>query len=65
MLRLQVLNKIAFEPLRFFQVQIDISLSAFELDISQPPQHFMSNELDIVLNLQPQHFISNELDISI
>ena len=28
---------VTFEPLRFFQVQIDISLSAFELDISQPP----------------------------
>ena len=24
------------------------ALSAFELDISQPPQYFMSNELDIL-----------------
>ena len=42
-------------------MQIDI---LFELDISQPSQYFISNELDIfVLNLLTQHFISNELDI--
>ena len=38
---------VTFKPLRFFQVQIDISFSAFELDISQQPQNFISNELDI------------------